>query len=415
MASFAAKYFILLRDSKYVFLINIADKLFSFIIFLLLAREFSRENYGAIVTLFTLASVLVTIFDFGLPVFLQREIAVFNSRATELFSKVFTIGMLLLPVYFLLLYALSWLLYPNLQFSLVVIIGVTLYESSLINICNKSLSGLNDFKNQFSALWISRLYAVIFFIAALYFLHFTLDSLMAIVLIGFFLNLVLLFQYIYKNNINFSFSHFNFLEAKGILKISIPLGMAIVFNFMYDKIDVLLLSKLKDFSEAAYYNIAYGLFKSAMLSFSFLLAMGFTRVAAISRNKRAVLLFFKKYFFIIFIISIATGIIMFGLSGYIIKWVYTEKFNPSIPVLQILSVALVGNALNNLTGIILNGIGLFKAVMYITLFGLIVNICLNLLFIPHYGAMAAGVITVVTEYFIFFFEIYYVLKILKAK
>ena len=64
-----------------------------------------------------------------------------------------------------------------------------------------------------------------------------------------------------------------------MISVSIPLGLAVIFNFLYDKIDILLISKLLDYNEAAFYNIAYGLFKASALGFSFLLVSGFTKVA----------------------------------------------------------------------------------------------------------------------------------------
>jgi O-antigen/teichoic acid export membrane protein len=59
--------------------------------------------------------------------------------------------------------------------------------------------------------------------------------------------------------------------------------------------------------------------------------------------------------------------------------------------------------------------GYFKVVMYITLYGFIINIVLNLFFIPLYGIKAASVVSVVTEYFIFFMQYYYLKKILKVE
>lgn len=407
--------FKVVKDGKYVLLINIADRTFSFVIFLLLARNFAPGEYGEVITLFTLATVFVTIFDFGLSLFLQRETAFNVYRAGELFSKVFTISLILFVVYLPALFGFASVFYPDIPAGLIIIVAVAMYESSFISICNKSLSGINNFKSQYNALWVSRLYILLFFIAGLFFLHFDLDSLVAIMLIGFFLNLVLLFRFLNKNDIHYTLRHFSFIEAKAILKLSIPLGLAVLFNFMYDKIDVLLISKLKDFSEVAYYNVGYGVFKSAMMSYSFMLAVGFTRVSKLSRNKRAVRLFFEKYFTVVLSISGTVSILLYFSSNWLIKFIYSVKFIPSIPVLQILSAGLIGAALNNLTGIILNGIGLFKAVMYITLFGLIVNIILNLAFIPTYGVLAAATVTVFTEYFIFFFELYYILKILKIK
>ena len=409
------KYFRAVTEGKYVFAINLIDKSYSFVVFLLLAREFSPDDFGSITVLFTLSTVFVTIFDLGLPIFLQKETAEFTSRATELFSKVFTISLLIFIIYIAGVIGFTLIFYKNISIYLAAIIAFTMFESSLVNICCRSLSGIYDFLSQYKALWISRLYIVLFFMAGIYRFNFDIYSLMYVMMAGFFLNLVLLFRYLYKNNINYSPKYFSFPEAKAIIKFSIPLGLAVLFNFMYDKIDILLISKFRDLSDVAYYNVGYGLFKASMMSYSFILAAGFTRVSAIGRNKKAVMLFFKKYFTIILIISVAASCVLFALSGWAVKFIYTSKFFSSIVVVQILSAAIIGNALNNLTGIILNGIGLFKAVMYITLFGLIINVVLNIAFIPVYGILASSVITVITEYFIFFFELYYVLKVLNLK
>ncbi len=408
------KYFEVVKDGKYILLVNLADRSFSFIAFLLLARSFPPTAYGEVVTLFTLATVFVTIFDFGLSIFVQRETAFNRYRAGELFSKVFTISFILFAVYFPALFAFAYLFYADIPPALIIIIGALMYESTLISVCNKSLSGAGDFRSQYQALWISRLYIILFFIAGLAYLHFDMNSLMAVMLIGFFLQVTLLFRSLNRNEIHYALRHFSFLEAKAILKLSIPLGLAVLFNFLYDKIDVLLISKLKDFSEVAYYNVGYGVFKSAMMSYSFMLAVGFTRVSKISRNRRAVKLFFEKYFTVILSISAVVSVLIYFSSGWLIRTIYTARFTPSIPVLQVLSAGLIGAALNNLTGIVLNGIGLFKAVMYITLFGLIVNVALNAAFIPAYGIIAAATVTVITEYIIFLFELYYLLKVLKT-
>jgi O-antigen/teichoic acid export membrane protein len=50
--------------------------------------------------------------------------------------------------------------------------------------------------------------------------------------------------------------------------------------------------------------------------------------------------------------------------------------------------------------------------MYITLYALIMNVALNVLFIPVYGITAAAVLTVITEYFILILEWIYMKKIL---
>ena len=104
------------------------------------------------------------------------------------------------------------------------------------------------------------------------------------------------------------------------------------------------------------------------------------------------------------------SIILFFGSDLIIRILYTGKFAEAAPVLKILSFALIGLALNNLTGIILNGLGFFRKNMNVTLLGLIINVILNLIFIPMYGIAAAAIITVITEYFILSGDYFYIRK-----
>jgi O-antigen/teichoic acid export membrane protein len=409
------KYSILIFENRYVLFINITDKVFTFIIFLLLAKNFAYENYGEVVTIFTIATIISTIFDFGLPVYLHREIAISQQNSSIIFSNIFLLYLFILVLYAGINFSVFLIFYSKTPFLFFLIICSSIYLSSLANVCNRALAGKLDFRNQFISFGISRLFILIFFLSGLYVFDFDLNSLLITILIGFFLHLILLFWFLDNNNINLKFSSFNLKYIKIVIKTSIPLGAAIIINFLYDKVDVVIISKLLDYSKVALYNVGYGIYKTSSLAFTFLLVGGFTRISFLSRNRKGIYLFLKKYSFLIGIISIITGILLILFSKQIIHIFYSYKYNDSTIILKILSLGTLALGLNNLTGIILNGIGLFKAVMYITLFGLIINIILNILFIPAYGILASSVITVITEYIIFLLEFYYLYKILRVK
>lgn len=401
-------------EGKYIFLLNITDKVFSFVILLLIAREYSTGTYGEVVTLITLSTVLITVFDFGLPIFLQREISLERENASAVFSKVFTVSLIIFILYMLSGFIFFKIFYNEISTTLFAVISLMIYTSSLVTICNRALSGINDFKSQFTAFVTARVLITAFFIAAIYYFVMGINILMFGMFVGFTINLFITLRYLLKSGIKLSLKYFSAADIRNILKLSIPLGLAVIFNFLYDKIDVILISQLRDFTEVAFYTAGYGLFKAGTLSFSFLLAVGFTKVSAISKNKAEVILFFRQNFKLIFIICAAVNIILFFLAEYMIIFFYTEKFMSSIIVLKILSFGMVAIGLNNLTGIVINGMGYFKIVMYITLYALIMNVLLNILLIPEYGIIAASFVTVLTEYFIFFTEYYYLRKIFNS-
>jgi O-antigen/teichoic acid export membrane protein len=288
-----------------------------------------------------------------------------------------------------------------------------IYVTSLVNVCNKALSGLNDFKSQFTAFTLPRVLIAASFLIGIYVYPLTLNLLMLIMFGGFFLNFVLVIYYLNKNDVKFSIKHFSLNDIKFILKISLPLGLTVIFNFLYDKIDVLLISVFKDFTEVAFYNVGYGLYKGSTMAFSFLLVPGFSMVSSLSHSKEDVKQFFNEHFRIILTICIIVSIFLLAGADLIVNIFYTDKFQSSVIVLRILSFGIIAIGLNNLAGIVINSMGYFKVVMYITLYGLVLNFVLNIVFIPRYGMLAASVVTVITEHFVFFTEYYYLKKILR--
>lgn len=382
---------------------------------LLLARKFSTDTYGQVVTLFTLSTVFVTILDFGLPIILQREISLNRNNAGLIFSRVFSAGIALFIIYSAFSYLYFRIFYSDIPVLLFFIISISLYISSLVNICNRALSGISSFKKQFISFIIPRILILAFFLAGLYYFDLGLNFLLFGILAGFSINLIFVLINLHKEGITFSGRYFSINSIKIILKASYPLGLAVIFNYLYDKVDVLLISKLTDFSQVAYYNAGYGLFKAATVSFSFILVSGFTKASAISSDKSAVSKFFKEYFKIIITICIFAAIVLYFFSENLINTLYGQRFFKSINVLQILAAGIIAVGLNNLTGVILNGMGYYKIVMYITLYALVMNVLLNILFIPGYGILASSIITLITEYFIFILEYYYLNKILNSK
>ena len=396
-------------------LLNITDKLISFIIMLLFARVFGAEIYGKIVTVFALTLITASVIELGLPVFLQREISLNKSNAGDIFSTVFTAGLILFTAFFIISALFFFLLYPGIPFMLFLITSVIIYASSLISYCNKALSGLNDFKSQFYGYASSRGLTLLIFVISLFIFQSGVYFLLTVMLAGVLLNLALLLISLNKNSIRFRFSGFSFKNARAAIYTSLPLGLAVIFNLIYDKVDLLIISGLLNFKEAAFYSIGYGLFKTSSLAFSFLLVPAFTAVAALRNNTIEIRRFLKDYSFIISAICIALGLLMFIFSDKIILLLYSGDYIESSVILGILCIAIPAMGLNNLTGVTLNGMGYFKVVMYITLYAVIFNIILNFVFIPVYGIKASAVLSVLTEYFILITEFYYLRKIIKSK
>ncbi|MCB0727032.1 MAG: oligosaccharide flippase family protein [Ignavibacteriae bacterium] len=401
MINIINRYSKLLNDNKYVIFYTIAERIFFFLTFLIIARTFPTDIYGKLITVFSIANIFIILFDLGLPVLLQKEVASVKERSSELVSKVLALFALSFPVYFILAAVYSKIFFPDISFTIISLVLISVYLFSAGNLFNKILSGLNDFKSQFDVILKARIPALIMLISAALFFDAGLFVFLIIISGSALIQIMLVFPELKKHGLEIFFKGFRLKSTFSLIKLSLPLGLAVIFNFLYDKIDILLISKLTDFDQTAYYNVAYGIYKSSSILFSFLFVSGLTEVSSIKNDKTALRAFFKKYSVLLIEICLVLTVILFFLSDQIVTLVYTDKFNDSTLILKILSFSLVGLALNNLTGIMLNGAGLFKENMKITLSGLILNVIMNILLIPVYGIIASAVITILTEYFIF--------------
>lgn len=387
--------------NKHLIFSGISERIFFFLIFLIIARNYSAKQYGEIITVFSLANIFIIFFDFGLPVLLQKEVSLFGKKASGFLNNVLLINIVFFPFYIFSVFFYCIIFYQSIQTNLIIIISLTVYLFSLGNIFSKALSGLKLFKSLFFSLLVSRLYTLILIISALLISDPGMNEIFLITMSGSAVQLAILFYYTSKNKL-ISFKYFFDLKKSIILlKSASPLGLAVIFNFLYDKIDIIIISKLTDFDQVAFYNIGYGIYKTSSLAYSFIFISGFTRISYIAGNKKAVSLFFKKYFSVLSAICLVIAIILFAVPDILVKLIYTDKMAEASPVLRILAFAVFGLAFNNLTGIMLNGLGMYKKNMYIALTGLLLNIILNIIFIPEYGILAAATVTVVTEYYIF--------------
>jgi O-antigen/teichoic acid export membrane protein len=85
------------------------------------------------------------------------------------------------------------------------------------------------------------------------------------------------------------------------------------------------------------------------------------------------------------------------LAPSVVRVLYTGRFEPSIPVLQVLIWALVPLVMDDAALTYLYAVGCERIVQVVMLIGLAVNSGLNLWLIPRFGALGAAMATVASE------------------
>lgn len=383
-------------QSRFILFYSLAERIFFFLFFVMLARKTGTNEYGEITTAFAIANTAAIIFDLGIPIFAQKEISRGKSAAL-LLNSALSLLLGLLPVYAIAVMTAGSAGY-RIPLDLIALIAVPVFLFSVSNLFNKALAGNAEYRPSFSAVMLSRTPAL----AALAYLHLsgglTVTSFLVVLLAASVIQIVSLSFSLHRSELLRRFIP-DFRQLKMLLPV-LPLGAAVAFNFLYDKIDILLISAILGFSESAVYAVAYGLFKGASFGYTFLFVPALTKVSYLSGRPKAVRLYLARLTFVTALICICINAVLFVFAGPLATGIYGERYQESAFLLQALSFAVPAMGLNNLFGVALNGLGMFRENLYVTVAGLAVNIILNIILLPAMGPAGAVVATLATEYLV---------------
>ncbi len=190
---------------------------------------------------------------------------------------------------------------------------------------------------------------------------------------------------------------------------ALPLSIGSIFSLVAYRVDTVLLSILKTSVQVGYYTASYNL----MMVFLFLPGVFTTAIFPVFSNlfvsaQDSLKYGYKKSFKYFTILSLPISVGVTLLSPQIIHLIY-PKFLPSILILQILIWAIPITFLNYIFGTIIPAMNRQNLLVKITFISMIVNISLNLVFIPRYSYLGAAVVTVITELVVFIL-CYYILS-----
>ncbi|MBK9228787.1 MAG: polysaccharide biosynthesis C-terminal domain-containing protein [Ignavibacteria bacterium] len=404
------KSFRFISESKFILYYSLVERIFFFLFFLIIARKFQVDSYGELITGFAIANASAIMFDLGVPIHLQKEISS-GKNTDKLMPSVLSLNLILLPLFLLAALSIGVFAY-NIPMSLMLMICTPVYLFSGSNLISKALAGFGDFRSQFYSVVKTRI-PLLVFLAAFYFTGQSSPFPYLIALTAGALAQLTMLLVKLRTRIKVLPGFVKGVSMIRNLFIVLPLGAAVALNFLYDKIDILLISKMLGFTESAIYSIAYGLFKAAALSYTFFLIPALSKISYFSRRKSAVRLYLAKYTLIIFLICVFVIVALVLSADIFVELLYGEKFNESANILKVLSFATLGMGLNNLFGVALNGLGLYKENLYVTFSGLIINIILNVLLIPTMGIMGAVIATLATEYLVLAGDSYYIKDFLR--
>jgi O-antigen/teichoic acid export membrane protein len=207
-------------------------------------------------------------------------------------------------------------------------------------------------------------------------------------------------------------------RMKSLLVAGVPLGLTLLFNLVYFRIDSIILTLTRTTQEVGVYGFAYKVFEIPLVLPTFFMNALYPIMLAVAADKEEQIrnsfrrLVARSAAFLFLAACLLSLMLWFGAP--LISFVRSD-FVPGIPALRVLAYGLPFFFLSSITMWILITYKRQKilAVMYgVTM---LLNVGLNMAFIPVYGYMAAAWTTVVSEAFVLLLSGVVVLRILNLK
>lgn len=186
-----------------------------------------------------------------------------------------------------------------------------------------------------------------------------------------------------------------------------PISITLLINLIYFRADAFLLSYFKSFTEVGIYNLSYQIFQSLLVLPTYIMNSFYPLLL---KDFSSSLLKFKE--------SLLKGVLLMAAIGFlgtvgtiflasIVVQIITggHGFSGSVSALQILSLGLPAFFVSSLLMWSLIALKQYRPMMIIYLAGLLINVLLNVIFIPRYSYLAAAGVTVVSEYLILILQL----------
>lgn len=181
--------------------------------------------------------------------------------------------------------------------------------------------------------------------------------------------------------------------SKKLIKSSWPIAATLGLNVVYFRADAFMVAYFKGISDAGIYNVAYSVFQSALVLPTFIMNAYYPMMLKSFKGIKLIGLG-------LLLLAIFGTVLTLVLAPFVTILLTGGGFSGSSRALQVLSLGFPAYFLSSLFMWVLISKGKYKTLLVIYALGLIINLILNLIFIPQYSFYAASAVTVISEYLI---------------
>lgn len=202
--------------------------------------------------------------------------------------------------------------------------------------------------------------------------------------------------------------HVDLRHAIGLLRESLPLGVGLLLTLIYFRIDVVLMGRLTTLREVGIYAAAYKAADALFMLQAPVSTAVFPLLTQLLKQDRGHALGLAgRVVSVTVLLASISLIVAVGFGDRLVAAVFGSDFRGSALVLDLLCLALIAMAFNGILNNLL--IAAFHQ-RTVTLNALVlagVNIAVNIMLIPRFGAVGAAVATIVVEFWLLLMSLFW--------
>jgi len=360
-------------------------------------------DYGLYFSLLNLSFLFNIVMDIGINNFTTRNIAQYPEIVSKYLGKLFSFRLILFAFYALITLILgSTLGYSGQEIYLLSILVINQFLVILIAYFRSHFGGLHLFKTDAIVSVLDRLLLIV---GCGYVLFVSSDINMSISLfiwIQFYCYLLTLFVsfLLLVKAIGLPKFTFSWVFSYAILKKSYPYALLILLMMLYTRIDSVMIQRLHangSYETGLYaqgFRLLDAFFMFGMIFANLLLPM-FSRLLKKDTNGLAQLLRVSRNLLVGGSMLVASICIVH--ADFLLHLIYRHDIHASVPSFQLLMWTFVPMCSSLIYSTLITASGNLKFLNQLSVVSIAVNIAINALLIPTYGAYGAGVATLITQ------------------
>lgn len=384
-----------------LFLSEAISRIINFVVILILARIYSVEEFGILNYVNIISGYFLYIINFGFEIHGIKSIAKNPQELNIVFARITSLK-IYSAIICVIIYLFIVMNIPEEEKFTLSVLYIFLFLTLAINPywifqATQKMESILKYKTIESVIYISLIIIFLVIWKSLYIVPISLFSAQLVAILFSWKNL--------KSQLKLKF---NFTKNISVdIKGSIPIGLASFFALIYINFDVVLLEYFKSDKDVGVYSASIKIFTVMLIPFQIIFSVFLPKLSEIQfeniGNFRIIL---KKYLKVLSMYSISVSILTFLFAEIIISLFFGNNYLDSVLPLRIfaINILLVGLSAGFSNPLI--AMNYQNKHMYALLTGALLNIFLNIVFIPIYSYKGSAIITIISEFIVMLILMY---------